>query len=86
MCLCERAYVWRISGWLGEDLVEMNWWLWRADGCVFGCFSSRLYCNARAPCETASLCSDLTALQTQRSAHSRLQTLVITAEDAQSVM
>lgn len=48
VCLYVRVYVSRISGWLGRDLVEMNWRVRYADGCAFGCFVFFLvcvYCN-----------------------------------------
>lgn len=34
LCVC----VWRISGWLGWDLVEMNWWVCGVDVWMFGIF------------------------------------------------
>lgn len=49
VCLYVRVYVSRISGWLGRDLVEMNWRVRCADGCAFGCFFVVflvcMYCN-----------------------------------------
>ena len=68
VCLYVRVYVLWISGWLGRDLVEMNWRVRCADGCSFGCwgfFWVCMYCNGVRAQVCVPLCNVALCVVTQ---------------------